>query len=197
MDWRCSICNTINHLKSPASATELAQLSSPAFEIAATEDYIARPPAPPAYLFVIDVTKDAIESGFLSIICQTLHNLITTEAIPGGERSKIALITYDRYIHYYCLDKTLQQPLMMTCCANDPLPVPIEKLFLDLEDCQRNLLSVLESLPKAFMEIEPKISIFLHVLEKVKLFMKKGGGKVIFFQSESAFADIVLYSLFL
>jgi protein transport protein SEC24 len=197
MSWQCSICNSLNYLDSPATSTELAQLSSPAFEIAATEDYIAQLPSPPTYLFLIDVTKDSIESGFLSIICQTLYKLIEEEAIPGGERSKVALITYDKDIHYYCLDKNLQQPLMINCCGNDPVPVPIQKLFVDLEDCKRNLLSLLESLPKAFMGIEPKISIFLHVLKKVKLFMENRGGKAIFFQSENAFADIVLYPSFI
>eukprot|EP00826_Nyctotherus_ovalis_P050842 TRINITY_DN6287_c0_g3_i1.p1 TRINITY_DN6287_c0_g3~~TRINITY_DN6287_c0_g3_i1.p1 ORF type:complete len:261 (+),score=-7.92 TRINITY_DN6287_c0_g3_i1:212-994(+) len=191
MFWKCSLCEVVNHLDSPAGEAELAQCSSPAFEIAATQDYISRLPAPPTYLLVIDVTKDSLNSGFLATICETLHKLVEEQKIPGGERSRIALIAYDKDIHYYCLGKDLQQPAMITSAAKGPIPVPSDKLFLDLEDCQTNLLTLLESLPKTCTEIEPKISVFLHVLEKVKSLMEPRGGKVIFFQAESAIADNV------
>lgn len=191
MLWKCSLCETVNHLDSPAAEAELAQFSSPAFEIAATQDYINRLPAPPTYLFVIDITKDSLESGFLATFCETLHKLVEEQKIPGGGRSRVALIAYDKDIHYYCLGKDLQQPAMITSAAKDPIPVPSDRLFLDLEDCQTNLLTLLETLPKACTGVEPKISVFLHVLEKIKSLMEPRGGKVVLLQAESAIADNV------
>jgi hypothetical protein len=38
---------------------------------------------PPTYLFAFDVSKPAIDSGYLSFACSTIKNVIENELLPG------------------------------------------------------------------------------------------------------------------
>ena len=71
-----------------------------------------RPPMPPTYLFAFDVSKPAIDSGYLALACSTIKSVIEQEVLPGmqGERAKVAFMTYDDNVHFYNLKSTLKQP---------------------------------------------------------------------------------------
>jgi len=78
----------------------------------ANHEYMNRPPMPPTYIFALDVSKPAVESGYLSYACSTIKSVLEQELLPGqsGERVKIAFLTYDNYVHFYNLKSTLKQP---------------------------------------------------------------------------------------
>lgn len=59
-----------------------------------------RPPMPPTYVFAFDVSKSAIDSGYLVLACSTLKSIIESSILPGmqDERAKVAFITYDKNI---------------------------------------------------------------------------------------------------
>jgi len=197
MTWICPICHTQNYLKNELSESEKNQLSSNCYETIATADYISRLPAPPTFLIIIDCTQSAIESGFVAEICKNLHYIVENNMISGGDRSKIAILTYDeKNIHYYLINKNCKQPSLIISDFDCPIPVPIEKYFCDFEDCKSNLLTLFDSLPKSFIlqsKSDAKISKFLIMLEKAEYLLKKFGGKILFFQSESSIADIVFF----
>jgi len=44
-----------------------------------------RPPMPPSYIFVFDVSKSAVDSGYLSIVAGTIRQAIEEDRIPGGD----------------------------------------------------------------------------------------------------------------
>ena len=69
-----------------------------------------RPPQPAVYLFVLDVSFNAVSTGYLQIFCQTL--LDELERIPGDARTQIGFITFDSAIHFYNLAEGLSQPQM-------------------------------------------------------------------------------------
>ena len=69
-----------------------------------------RPPMPPTYVFVLDVSRPAIETGYLEICTSTIKNVIESQLLPGGERTRIGIITYDSSVHFYNLRSTLKQP---------------------------------------------------------------------------------------
>ena len=62
-------------------------------------------PMAPAYLFAFDVSKWAIESGYLQLACSTLLSAIENRLLPGMQNdiTQIAFLTYDKDVHFYKL----------------------------------------------------------------------------------------------
>ena len=69
-----------------------------------------RPPMPPTYIFVMDVSKPALDTGYLPICTGTIKNIIEKNMLPGGNRNRVLFITYDSSVHFYNLRSTLKQP---------------------------------------------------------------------------------------
>ena len=67
---------------------------------------------PPTYVFVLDVSKPAIDTGYLNLTVSTIKSVIENQLLPGGDRARISFITYDSSVHFYNLRPTLKQPQM-------------------------------------------------------------------------------------
>jgi hypothetical protein len=70
-----------------------------------------RPPMPPAFFFVIDVSHAAVASGVLAHVCRAIR--ASLDRLPGGERTRIGFLTFDTALHFYNLKAGLTQPQMM------------------------------------------------------------------------------------
>jgi len=49
--------------------------------------YVARPPMPPTFIFMIDVSKSSVESGMLSVVANQIKESILAGALAGEERT--------------------------------------------------------------------------------------------------------------
>jgi protein transport protein SEC24 len=58
-----------------------------------------RAPQPAVYLFVFDITANAIESGYLYSFTEQL--LVNMEQMPGDSRAQIGFMAYDSRIHFF------------------------------------------------------------------------------------------------
>lgn len=132
--WICNFCGDINPTEhyyfSPLTSVGTRQdyedrieLRKGSVDFIASNEYMNRPPMPCTYIFVMDVSKPAIDSGYLNICVSTIKNIIENSLLPGGERTRIAFITYDSNVHFYNLRSTLKQPQMFV--VSD-----IEQMFL-------------------------------------------------------------------
>jgi len=150
----------------------------------ASSDYMNRPPMAPTYVFVLDVSKNAIESGYLSIVTSVISRAITDETFPGGERTKVALITYDDRIHFYNLKSTLRQPqvIINTEHTMDFLPVP-EDLLVNLQDSKHLVLDLLERLPEMFEDSDVYDSDISQAIKSIGQIAKPTGAKVFLFDA--------------
>ena len=81
---------------------------------------------PPTYLFAFDVSKPAVDSGYLALACSTIKSVIEGQLLPGmsDERAKVAFITYDKHIHFYNLRPILKQPQMMVVTDTEQVFMP-------------------------------------------------------------------------
>ena len=70
-----------------------------------------RPPMPPRFFYVIDVSYVAVNSGALPVICQAIKDSL--DRLPGGERTQVGFLTFDSTLHFYNLASRLSQPQMM------------------------------------------------------------------------------------
>ena len=93
------------------------ELTTGTVEYLVPKEYWAKEPVGLRWLFVIDVSQDAVDRGFLGAFCQGIlgalygDNEETVEdentkgeadgkrTIPAG--SKVGFITYDKAMHYY------------------------------------------------------------------------------------------------
>ncbi|PKU30960.1 protein transport protein hypothetical protein [Limosa lapponica baueri] len=97
------------------------------------KDLSLRPPQPPVYLFVFDVSHNAIETGYLNTVCQTL--LDNLDLLPGNTRTKIGFITFDSTIHFYSLQEGLSQPQMLIVSDIEDVFIPMpENLLVNLNE---------------------------------------------------------------
>jgi protein transport protein SEC24 len=61
-----------------------------------------RPPQPPIYIFIIDVSYSAINSGMVATAARTL--LESLDRLPNEDsRTKISIIAVDSCLHFFSL----------------------------------------------------------------------------------------------
>ena len=71
---------------------------------------MSRPPMPPTYVFLLDVSKEAVDSGYLTQATQTIKGVLDEGTLPGGERTRICFLAYDKNLYYFNLRSTPKQP---------------------------------------------------------------------------------------
>lgn len=77
-------------------------------EYVAPAEYMVRPPMPPVYFFVIDVSYAAVSSGMLAAACAAIKGCLGD--LPGEERTLVGVVTFDSTIHFYNLKAGLGMP---------------------------------------------------------------------------------------
>lgn len=113
---------------------------------------MVRPPQPPAYVFVIDVSYSAVQSGMVATAARTI--LDSLDRIPNEEnRTKIGFITVDSSLHFYNLNAELTEPQMLLVSEVDDvfLPAPTD-LLVNLTESRGVIEAFLEKLPDMFKE---------------------------------------------
>jgi len=162
LKWICNFCGDINptdnYYYSPLNNLGLRQdyedrteLRKGSVDFIASNEYMNRPPMPPTYVFVLDVSKPAIDTGYLYTAAATIKSVIESKLLPGQERARVAFVTYDSSVHFYNLGSTRKQAqmLVVTDIENMYLPIP-EDLVVDLTDSIDLICAFLDSLPQLF-----------------------------------------------
>ncbi|KAI4894509.1 hypothetical protein NFI96_019966 [Prochilodus magdalenae] len=119
--WKCNLCYRVNDVPedfmyNPVSRSygephKRPEVQNATIEFIAPSEYMLRPPQPAVYLFVLDVSHNAVETGYLDVVCQSL--LENLNSLPGDTRTKIGFITFDSMIHFYSLQEGQSQPQML------------------------------------------------------------------------------------
>ena len=76
-----------------------------------------RPPQPAVYVFLLDVSRQAVETGYVKAFCDSL--LDELDKLPGDGRTQVSFITYDRTVHFYQMPDGATQPTQLTVCDID------------------------------------------------------------------------------
>uniref|UniRef100_A0A8C6S2B4 SEC24 homolog B, COPII coat complex component n=1 Tax=Nannospalax galili TaxID=1026970 RepID=A0A8C6S2B4_NANGA len=128
--WKCNLCYRVNDVpeefmynpltRSYGEPHKRPEVQNSTVEFIASSDYMLRPPQPAVYLFVLDVSHNAVEAGYLTILCQSL--LENLDKLPGDSRTRIGFMTFDSTIHFYNLQEGLSQPQMLIVSDIDGKP---------------------------------------------------------------------------
>ena len=86
--------------------------------------------------------------------CQTLLSAIENRILPGmqNDLTQIAILTYDKDIHFYKIGPLQKSPQMMVVTEKEPIFIPTnDQLLVNLSDSYDLIINLLENLPNYFL----------------------------------------------
>ncbi|XP_013421986.1 protein transport protein Sec24A [Lingula anatina] len=190
--WKCNLCYRINEAPEefqydPVSKTfgdpmRRPEMKSATIEFIASSEYMLRPPQPAVYLFLLDVSFNAISTGYLSSFCQILDDEL--DRIPGDARTLVGFITYDSSLYFFNLSEGLSAPQLLVVSDIEDvfLPMP-DGLLTNLRDCKDLVKDLLSQLPKMFEGNKETNSALGAAMQAGLKMMTATGGRISVFQT--------------
>ncbi|KFV84783.1 Protein transport protein Sec24A, partial [Struthio camelus australis] len=191
--WKCNLCYRVNDVpeefmynpvtRAYGEPHKRPEVQNATIEFMAPSEYMLRPPQPPVYLFVFDVSHNAIETGYLNTVCKTL--LDNLDLLPGNTRTKIGFITFDSTIHFYSLQEGLSQPQMLIVSDIEDVFIPMpENLLVNLNENRELIQDLLKTLPQMFTKSLETQSALGPALQAAFKLMSPTGGRISVFQTQ-------------
>ncbi|NXY91081.1 SC24C protein, partial [Alcedo cyanopectus] len=147
------------------------ELSLGSYEFLATVDYCKNNkfPSPPAFIFMIDVSYNAVNSGLVRLICEELKSLLDYLPREGNmEESaiRVGFVTYNKVLHFYNVKSSLAQPQMMVVSDVADMFVPLLDGFLvNVNESRTVIASLLDQIPEMFADTRETETVFAPVIQ--------------------------------
>ncbi|KAI7795633.1 protein transport protein Sec24A isoform X1 [Triplophysa rosa] len=191
--WKCNLCYRVNDVpeefmynpvsRSYGTPHKRPEVQNATIEFIAPSEYMLRPPQPAVYLFILDVSHNAVETGYLDVVCQTL--LENLDVLPGDARTKIGFITFDSTVHFYNLQEGLSQPQMLIVSDIEDVFIPTpDSLLVNLKEGKELLQDLLKSLPQMFCKTMETQSALGPALQAAFKLLSPTGGRMSVFQTQ-------------
>ncbi|PYH41893.1 Sec23/Sec24 family protein [Aspergillus saccharolyticus JOP 1030-1] len=160
-------------------------------EFLVPKDYWNKEPVGLQWLFLIDVSVESVNRGFLKGVCKGIMEALyskessenpedesTARSIPEG--AKVGIITYDKEVHFYNLSAQLDQAQMMVMTDLEEPFVPLsEGLFVDPYESKNVITSLLQRIPTIFSRVKNPQPALLPALNAALSALRPTGGKII------------------
>uniref|UniRef100_A0A8C4SGL1 SEC24 homolog C, COPII coat complex component n=1 Tax=Erpetoichthys calabaricus TaxID=27687 RepID=A0A8C4SGL1_ERPCA len=206
--FQCGFCSCVSevpphyfqhldHTGKRVDYCERPELSMGTYEFLATVDYCKnnKIPQPPAFIFLIDVSYNAVKNGLVSLICEELKTLLDClpREGPDGESSiRVGFITYNKVLHFYNVKSSLAQPQMMVVSDVADMFVPLLDGFLvNVNESRAVINSLLEQIPDMFADTRETETVFGPVIQAGLEALKAAdcAGKLFIFNSTLPIAE--------
>lgn len=158
-------------------------------EFLVPKEYWAKEPVGLRWLFLIDITQESINRGFLQSVCQGILESLygregdadTSEEVPKlPAGTKIGIVTYDKDIQFYNLSPGIDTAHMMVMTdLEDPFVPLSEGLFVDPYESKSVIKGLLEAIPSMFIMVKNPEPALLPTLNAALAALSTTGGKVI------------------
>ncbi|KAG7461887.1 hypothetical protein MATL_G00195950 [Megalops atlanticus] len=206
--YQCGFCTCVNevpafyfqhldHMGRRVDFYERPELSLGSYEFIATLDYCKnnKPPSPPAFIFMIDVSYSNIKSGLVKLLCEELKTLL--DKLPreeGAESSaiRVGFVTYNKILHFYNVKSTLAQPQMMVVSDVAEMFVPLLDGFLvNFQESRSVINNLLDQIPDMFAVTNESETVFAPVIQAGMEALKAAdcSGKLFIFHSSLPTAE--------
>ncbi|XP_049614729.1 protein transport protein Sec24C isoform X3 [Syngnathus scovelli] len=147
------------------------ELSLGSYEFLATVDYCKnnKIPQPPAFIFFIDVSYNAVKSGMVKIVCQELKTLL--DQLPRENPDldsavRVGFVTYNKVLHFYNVKSSLAQPQMLVVSDVSEMFVPLLDGFLvNVGESRQVIESLLDHIPEMFADTRETETVFGPVIQ--------------------------------
>ncbi|KAF8965024.1 CPII coat sec24 protein [Flammula alnicola] len=191
--WRCCMCNMTNEVpqlfdwdqvrNQPGDRWARAELNNSVVEFVAPTEYMVRPPQPAVYVFLIDVSHTAVQSGMVATATRTiLENL---DRIPDeDDRTKIAIICYDVSLYFFSMTagSTESSMLVVSDIEDVFLPKPND-LLVNMSEARASLEALLGRIGEMFQDNSIIGSAMGPALQAGFKLMAPIGGKIVVLSS--------------
>ncbi|XP_058800430.1 protein transport protein Sec24A [Phymastichus coffea] len=189
--WKCNLCFKVNELpeefqfdpatRSYGDPSRRPEIRASTIEFIAPAEYMLRPPQPAVYLFIFDVSKLAVDSGYLQLVC----NIVSEEMskLPGDSRTQVGFIAVDSAVHFFSIQENASQPHEMVMLDIDDvfLPCP-DNLIVNLREHQELVKDLLQQLSYMFRDTFDTNCALGAALQAAFKLMSPTGGRVTVFQ---------------
>lgn len=167
------------------------ELTRGTVEFIVPKEYWTREPVGLRWLFLIDVTQESYNKGFLESFCDGILAALyggeddandesgePKRSIPPG--AKVGFVTYDKEIHFYNVNPGLEQAQMLIMPdVEDPFVPLSDGLFVDPYESKAVISSLLTRLPQMFSTIKNPEPALHSTLNSAIAALEKTGGKII------------------
>ncbi|XP_051821787.1 protein transport protein Sec24D isoform X1 [Antechinus flavipes] len=179
--YQCGFCNCVNdvppfyfqhldHVGRRLDHYERPELSLGSYEFVATLDYCRnnKPPCPPAYIFMIDVSYSNVKNGLVRLICEELKTIL--ENLPKEEQEetsaiRVGFVTYNKVLHFFNVKSNLAQPQMMVVTDVGEVFVPLLDGFLvNYQESKAVIHNLLDQIPEIFADSNENETVFAPVV---------------------------------
>jgi protein transport protein SEC24 len=202
----CNMCNFPNEVSTEyyapvdPSGSRVDRMQRPELMMGTVEylvpkEYWAKEPVGLRWLFLIDVSQEAVNRGFIESVCNGILDALYghdrddevekedgDEVVPGRlpEGSKVGIVTYDKEVQFYnCSAELSQAQMMVMTDLEDPFVALSEGLFVDPQDSKPVITSLLNALPAMFANIRNPEPALLPTLNAALAALSATGGKII------------------
>ena len=181
--------------------TQRPELMLGTCEFLVPKEYWSKEPVGMRYLFLIDVSAEACNRGFLQGVCDgilaAIYGTDLEEEDANGEEevngdaesrpskvpagAEVGFMTFDREIHFYNVSSSLSasQQLVMSDLEDPFAAISAEHLFVDAAESKKNIVSLLRSIPQMFFNIKHAEPALLPSLQAALSALEASGGKVV------------------
>jgi len=185
--WRCNLCYRVNELpeeflydpvsKSYGDPSRRPECKSATIEFIAPQEYMLRPPQPAVYLFLLDTSRQALETGYLRNFCDTLVDEL--EKLPGDSRTQVGFITFNRTLQFYQIAEGSSQATQLVVGDLEDvfLPSPSD-LLINLANCKEQLSNMLSELPELFNGCQETENCLGAALQAAYKMVYQTGGRI-------------------
>ncbi|KAI8910290.1 Sec23/Sec24 trunk domain-containing protein [Gorgonomyces haynaldii] len=193
--FMCNICQHTNEVSADyfsnldmngrrVDINERPELKFGSCEFAVYDQYCARPAVPLSYLFVIDVSWNAIQTGMLATFASSIKHYLYSGAFRWPEGALVGFITFDKSLHFYNLNPALEQFQMMVVADMEDVFAPMQHgLCVDPLKARSNIEQFLDALPTMFSNSRVTEAALGSAMQAAFDALKPTGGRVSFFQT--------------
>lgn len=164
-------------------------------EFLVPKEYWSKEPLPIRQLFLIDVSAEACNRGFLEGVCNGILEALYGDEIdfedeaneddtPTGKLppgAKIGIMAFDREIHFFNISASLSAPQeLVVSDLEDPFAaISPEYLFVDPQESKSNIRTLLQRMPQMFSTTRHPEPAFLPPLNAALASLAESGGKIV------------------
>nr|XP_015203238.1 PREDICTED: protein transport protein Sec24C isoform X2 [Lepisosteus oculatus] len=206
--FQCGFCSCVtevppqyfqhlDHTGKRVDCYDRPELSMGTYEFLATVDYCKnnKVPKPPAFIFLIDVSYNAVKSGLVSLVCEELKTLLDYLPRENPEEDshiRVGFVTYNKVLHFYNVKSSLAQPQMMVVSDVSDMFVPLLDGFLvNVSESRTVINSLLDQIPEMFADTRETETVFGPVIQAGLEALKAAdcAGKLFIFHSSLPIAE--------
>lgn len=157
--WKCNLCYRANdlpeeflwdpHAKSFGDPGRRPELQETTIEYVAPTEYMLREPQPPVYFFLLDVSSNAVDCGYLHTFAEQLA--IDIDRFPGNDRALIGFLGFDSALHFFQFEDSTSEPKhIIEFDIDESFPPVCSGLVVPLQEFKKSIKKFISKLPGIF-----------------------------------------------